>query len=339
MKNNYLIIFLLSLNINFCKAQSNTVIAPYVNFLNKQELSAKEYILDLFKIHDIVVICERDHREIMQYDLILDIIKDKRFITGVGNIFTEIGVSNLNPALNTFLQTKNLSPEEQQKQILSFHRNLSFDAMWEKYNYTYLLQNLYNLNNKLLPKDAINLYPSDIPFDWQKADSINYKAGIMPLLVSRDSIIATQIIDQYNRLNGKHGGHKKALVILNYRHAFNNHFFTPDGRQISNATGFLFKHFGNRVTNVLLNSLGLDMRGNQPLLQKGIWDASFSATGNKSLGFNLINSPFGKDSFDLWPLKTAFTYQDVFAGYIFYQPIETQKLVCRHTRIFRLFFF
>jgi hypothetical protein len=149
----------------------------------------------------------------------------------------------------------------------------------------------------------------------------------MPLTIGRDSIIAAQIIDQFDRLSTKHGVPKKALVIMNYRHAFNNQFYTPDGRQISNVTGFLFKHYGNKVANVLLNSLGLDMRGNQPILQKGIWDASFAANGNKSLGFNYINTPFGKDSFDLWVLKTAFTYQDVFSGYIFYQPIETQKLV------------
>lgn len=64
------------------------------------------------------------------------------------------------------------------------------------------------------------------------------------------------------------------------------------------------------------------------LLQQGKWDASFTETGNRSVGFDFMNSPFGKDSFDLWtPGNTGFTYQDVFTGFVFYRPVEEQKLV------------
>jgi hypothetical protein len=41
-----------------------------------------------------------------------------------------------------------------------------------------------------------------------------------------------------------------------------------------------------------------------------------------------MNTPFGKDSFDLWvPGNAGFTYQDVFTGFVFYNPIEVQKLI------------
>lgn len=149
-------------------AQSNSAISPYVSFLNSQTTSAKDYILDLFNTHDIVVICERNHNELTQYDLYLDIIRDNRFIEKVGNVFTEVGTSSLNPGLNSFLHTKNLPAEQQQQQILSFHRNLTWFTFWEKYNYPYFLQNLYTLNNSLPPKRAINLYPCDLPIRWDK---------------------------------------------------------------------------------------------------------------------------------------------------------------------------
>ena len=45
----------------------------YLDFLELQEKSAKEYVLDLFKEYDIVVLCERDHKEFTQYELFLDI--------------------------------------------------------------------------------------------------------------------------------------------------------------------------------------------------------------------------------------------------------------------------
>lgn len=312
---------------SLCISQSNPAITSYVTFLQGQNQSAKDYILDLFKTHDIVIICERDHREITQYDLILDIIRDNRFIKNVGNVFTEIGVSNLNPALNTFLHTKNLSGEEQQKQILNFHRDLDWTAMWEKYNYTYLIQGLYNLNNQLPERNAISLYPSNIPLDWQKVDSTNYKATVMPLLKDRDSIIATQIIDQFGKLNSRTGSQKKALVIMNYRHAFNHIFYTGGKQEIKNVAAFLFTNYGDRVANVLLNCTVFDQNDHSLLLQQGKWDAAFAATGNKNVGFNLKKTPFGKDSFDLWMFKNDYTYQDIFTGFVFYKPIETHKLV------------
>ncbi len=34
------------------------------------------------------------------------------------------------------------------------------------------------------------------------------------------------------------------------------------------------------------------------------------------------DSPFGKDSFDLWVYKNPYHYQDIFTGFVFYIPIE-----------------
>jgi hypothetical protein len=326
-KYKLVLLFAILLYTNFSIAQISPKLSPYVTFLNNQWVSAKEYILNLFKTHDIVVICERDHREITQYDLLLDVIKDKRFITEVGNVFTELGVSNLNPDLNTFLHAKNLPEAEQQSQILFFQRNMDPMFMWDKYNYTYLLKSLYNLNNQLSFQDAINLYPSNIPLDWKKVDSTNYKQTVLPLLRNRDSVIAAQIIERFDKINRSFIKRKKALVIMNFRHAFKNEFLLEHGQKINNVTEYLYEHYGNRVANVYLYGLNFDEKENQVLLQKGKWDAAFKVTGNKSSGFNLINTPFGKDSFDLWPLKNSYNYQDVFTGFVFYKPINEMKLV------------
>jgi hypothetical protein len=313
---------------SFSKAQNNPAIAPYAEYLNTQNNSAKEYILGLFKTNDIVILCERLHPEFTQYEFLMDVISDKRFINEVGNVFTEVGVSNLNPSLNTFLHTKNLSKEKQQEQVLHFRRDLMWSALWEPSNYNYLLESLYSLNNNLAAKDEVSLYPSDIPCDWKIADSIYFTTSIAPLIKDRDSVIASQIIRQFDVIKNSSAKHKKALVIMNYRHAFNNNFYTHDGKQIKNVALFLFNHYGNKVANVLLNCNGWDKKDNALLLQQGKWDAAFTATGNKSTGFNFQNTPFGKDSFDLWvPGNAGFTYQNVFTGFVFYNPVESQKII------------
>jgi hypothetical protein len=327
-KLKLLFLGVLLLQVKFCEAQINPAIASYVKYINSETISAKEYVLGLFKTHDIVIICERLHPEFTQYDFLLDVISDKRFISKVGNVFTEVGVSSLNPSLNTFLHNKNLSKAEQDEQILDFRRDLMWSVLWEPSNYTYLLESIYNINSKLDDNDAINLYPSDIPFDWKKADSLYFATAVLPLIKNRDSVIASQIIGQFDQIKNSSSKHKKALVIMNYRHAFNNNFYTQEGKQIKNVALFLFKQYGNKVANVLLNCNGWDKKDNALLLQQGKWDAAFAATGNKSKGFNLVNTPFGKDSFDLWvPGNAGFTYQDVFTGFVFYNPIEVQKLI------------
>ncbi|HET9825740.1 MAG TPA: hypothetical protein VFP87_10405 [Chitinophagaceae bacterium] len=183
------------------------------------------------------------------------------------------------------------------------------------------------MNNQLPKKDAVNFYPSDIPLNWDKVDSANFKAIIYPLVRHRDSIIAARVAAQFDKISSSPGKRKKALVIMNYRHAFNKSMYTDNGQEIKNVGGFLFQRYGNRVANVYLNAIGFDAKNNYLLLQEGKWDAAFSVTGNKSVGFDLHNTPFGMDGFDYWPFKTDLTYQDIFTGFVFYQPLDSQRLV------------
>jgi hypothetical protein len=303
-------------------AQSDSI-RSYVTYLKGQNQSAKDYILDLFNNYDIVIICERLHGEMTQYDLLADIISDKRFVEKVGNLFTEVGVSTLNPSLNTFLHTKNLPPEMVENRIINFQRNCSFWPIWDNKNYSFFLHTLYSVNNSLPAEDAINVYPSDLPFTWAGADSLTM-LKLKTMLAGRDSIIASQIIAGFNKIKISNEKRKKALVVMNYRHSFNQEFFVS-GHSLKNAGYFLFKQYGNRVANVLLNTVGTTS-DKFSLLQDGKWDAAFKLVDKEDIGFGFGNSPFGKDSFDLWPYQNNFTYQHVFTGLVFFRPIEKHHI-------------
>lgn len=60
-----------------------------IDFINTNPVSAKDYVLQLFDKYDIVVLGERNHDEMTQYDLFYDIVSDTLFIQRVGHIFTE----------------------------------------------------------------------------------------------------------------------------------------------------------------------------------------------------------------------------------------------------------
>lgn len=130
-------------------SQVHEAIKPYVDFLSHKQLPAKDYILSLFKNHDIVFICERDHRDITQYELYLDILRDPYFTNHVGVLFTEVGSRSLNPELNQFLSSGKMDSTKVNSRILDFRRNMLFYPVWHCYNWSMLAQGIYQLNNTL----------------------------------------------------------------------------------------------------------------------------------------------------------------------------------------------
>ena len=299
-------------------------IKPYVEFIEKQKTSSKDYIISLFNNYDIVILCERDHRDITQYEFILDLIKDKKFIDSVGNIFIEVGSSSLNPRLNEFLKTQDLDSVEVNKKVRFFHRNAGWYPLWEKYNLSYFIKNIYYINNQLSQGQKLTLYPSDIPFLWDSIRTVEDYDNCTKSLDYRDSIMANYIITQFDEIHSEK--RKKALIIMNYRHAFGNY---PDGSKPDNVGRYLFERYKGQVANVYLNSLVVTDDNEYTLIQKGKWDAAFKVLNNPNIGFNFKDSPFGNDNFDIAPAleKQNFKYKDIFTGFIFYLPLEKHLCV------------
>ncbi len=305
----------------------NSEIKPYVDYLKKiEKKSAKDYILQQFQDHDIVILCERHHSDLSQYELIKEILSDEYFKNNVKNLFTEIGIINLNPEINNFLQTKGLDSIYVEKKLSEFQLNASFWALWENYNYHYLLRTIYDLNNNT--DKQISYYPSDVEFDWSQVKNIEDYVREQDFEIEpRDSLMAYNIINKYKELKSQ--GNTKALVIMNYRHAFKIHTVS-NGIINKNTTKYLFDFFGNRATNILINPtifIKKDKDYVYSLIQNGKWDASFKYLNIKNVGFDFNNTVFGKDNLDMWENNSQYKYEDAFDSFVFYKPIEEHNLV------------
>ena len=287
------------------KPEYDKEINGYVDFLEDHNTSAKDYILKLFEQNDLVILCERDHREITQYYFLTELLSDKRFIKNVGNVFTEVGMSNLNPELNHFIHSENLSEALINKKLIEFQRNSVYYPLWNKFNFYFLNQQLYKINQSLSDVDKINIYPSNIALKLDSLDFDYYKSAWNSIIYNRDSLMARKIIQEFEKIKRSDSPRKKALVIMNYRHAFNRNFIMPNGNRVKNVTGFLFKKYPEKIANVLINQFEfIDAETEKDITYKstqdGKWDAAFEITKKENLGFNFKASPFGKDKFDLW---------------------------------------
>ena len=316
-KNVLVIIFALICGMGYtCFAQTHKEIEQYVSFLKKENITAKEYVLSLFEKNDIVILCERDHREHTQYELILEIMRDPYFLDNVGVVFTEVGARILNPELNNFLMDENLTEKEVVEKTLYFQRNCMF-SVWEKSNFSYFIKGIHDINKNLPANRKAQMYPTDIMYVEGELTEEKVLSMLMNT-VSRDSLMAAFIIEKFNVMK-KVNLRQKALVIQNYRHAYKER--TSNG--VDNTGMFLAIEYPGKVVNVLINTN--DLVRNNRLLQDGKWDAAFKAADIENTGFDFRDSPFGNDLFDHYA-ETNRNYADMFDGFVFFQPIEKFKI-------------
>lgn len=148
----------------------------------------------------------------------------------------------------------------------------------------------------------------------------------------RDSLMADYIIRKINVMKSKNQK-QKALIIMNYRHAFNPNYYRQKGVPEQNVGRFLFEAFPGQCANVLVNQFALTaIHSDNDIAvaptQQGKWDAAFHHLGINDAGFNFSGTPFGKDEFDHDPRTCpGITYQDVFTGFVYYRFIPEFRIV------------
>lgn len=340
MKRTLITLIILSISsIVFSQAlQPNDSIKKFVDYLNNNSfLSPKEYILNSFDKKDIIVLSERLHPEFKQYEMIVDIIKDDKF---KGDIYTEVGVFNVGKQINELLKKEGLSEDKVKKEILNIFKSLDYTPLWPMYNYYYLIKSIYETNQQRKPDEKIYLHPLDVVFDW---DSVNCaeqysmfdkmmepQNGFSPV-ISRNTIMAEHFIKAYSTVKHHNPNKRKALVILNTYHGYTRipkYIPNPNEPFIYSTAEYIYKAFPSITKGILIN--GYSFSTINKFVAKGKWDAAFRITGNKSLGFNLENTPFGSTQFDMYNFggsdyeKVSFEY--MFDGFIFYEPIDSFEI-------------
>jgi hypothetical protein len=284
-------------------ADYDRAIAEYVQFLKQQNQTPVDYIMGLFKTYDIVVLCERAHPEITQYEMIGQLAADKRFQQQVGHIFTECDRCTIRPELESSRMDGSLNDEQVKERLLAILRDFNWGVGWGRTNHYGFLKRVHDIDRPLPPEQRIHIYPCDMAVDWHMATRTSY-GEMCKQLGKRDKIMADHMSQKFDEIRAS-ANRKKALVIMNYRHAF-PHLTIPRGgrtKTFENMTGYLMAAYPGQVANVLINNVRIlpGSTDNQAVIgtiQDGKRDAAFAAVGNPNLGFDFRDSPFGADGFD-----------------------------------------
>lgn len=329
----YYLTFFLFLQISISFSQSE--IDNYVEFFNEQTQSPKEYIFELFKTNDIVILGERDHRDITQYDLILDILRDPRFINDIGYIYTEVGSSNRTKWANKVLKGKYKNEKAFNKELVKLYRDLDWNELWDKYNMVKYLTGIYKINMLLPEENKITVGLTDCAFDWNDMSHEKYvdfaKTYLYPYN-ARDSVMAYNFMNLYENQKTLQG-HKKALLIQSRPHAITLNTTYKEVR-IKKVGHYIKKKYGEKVKVVAFNwynwvpeQWNSKIFGSEHIIglsANGKWDAAYEISGKPTIGFNIKDTPFGQETFD-YLYDEKIKYQDIIDGFIFYLPFYEFK--------------
>jgi hypothetical protein len=293
----------------------------YADYIKSHSQDPVDYIFDLFKKYDVVVISERLHPEYSQYEFIFKLIKDNRFTEHVGNIFTECGSVSYQDSLNNYLHSDYTTEDELNRATARLQRNSSAVwPLWSNTNLFDMFKTVYSINNVLPDRNKINWYFTDLPMNWETATHETYiKNYTTP---DRDSLMAVQIIGNYSNVLPKQK-RQKALVIMNTYHGYG---LAPNGKNYFGGTAaYIMKALPGKVCNVMMNTISMKYLWAFVPVVDGKWDAAFELAGDPAAGFNFAGSPFGDDHFDARYLQIkGLDYKDVFTGFIFYTPLNKQ---------------
>jgi len=302
-------------------------VQPYISYLKDNAKPPLEYVMELFETYDLVILSERTHPETTQWEFIYELTSNPRFIEGVGHIFTEYGSVLQQPSLEKLMNTSSLGEREVVKQVIAILRNFPTHPYgWNNNNFFDYLKELYRLNQSLAVHKKIRLYFSGVPWQWEGKTKEDYNSFWKTEMPNRDKIMANRIISRFHEILESDSRRKKALVIMNTRHAYRTggSFNTGD---------FIFREFPKKTANVMFNTTalyfsdvsgGYDQSTGDVPIHDGRWDTAFWRLGSTPLGFDFKHSPFGKDQFDLHAgfAHIGLEYEDVFTGMIFYQPLD-----------------
>jgi hypothetical protein len=290
-------------------------IEPYVSFINEQHSDPISYLLDIYKTYDVIVFGERDHRDITQYYFIEKLINTEDFYNQVSVIYTEVGSSNYNDTLNRILQNTSLSIEEVDKLLVGIYRDISYQAFWDKYNFFYLWKIVFKFN-QLHPDFPISIKMTSHPFNWNEiTDTSICRIKTNEVEENYDKSMAEYFLNSFQKQQDH--DRNKAFVIMNYPHSLRKWTSQKNVTYERMFGTYINKELSDRVFYVIVNPYNINSF--QPVAD-GKWDAAFKYCENKKIGFDFKNSPFGKDTFDVWSANGILSFEELYNGMIFINP-------------------
>lgn len=310
--------------------QKPSNVKPFYDFISTIRQSPEEFLLRQLESHKLVINGEY-HRRKVSWDMLKRLIAMPDFAHKVGTVFLELP-SWCQSKMDEFMASETLKQEI----ILEIFREEQPLGWWDKGEFEFICDlRRINMNLPATKKIKVILADYQLPYskltkseEWKEQEDRNAHMA---------HIISKTILSSDD--------HRGNLFLVGCGHAYKSEQ-KGIGSSAHNKTAFesagaqLAKILGDKnVFCVFQHVLSSDNNGNnKSLLRGGIFDKAFELNGNRPIGFELVNSPFGDEPFDgiheiKYNIMTG-SYADNFDGYLFLHPLDNEPQAAPLTEVF-----
>ena len=211
------------------KAYNAMPVYPPTPWLEKQRYARsfracqqppEEYLMRLFDQYDILFLVEREHPDCLQWDFFTRFILSEAFAEKIGSVSIETADRDMQPAIDTFLNSDYPSDTAREKAAAHIIRECSGWPTWyEKSLFDFFVQtNLFNRSHDSLHQ--IRICACDMDNAWDRLDT--EQLSINDLMDIRDSIMGNNVVKYYQEQTARNPAKNKMLAIFNDPHCYRN---------------------------------------------------------------------------------------------------------------------
>ncbi len=294
-------------------------------FIRNEAMSPDDYVIEKFRTHDVILFGE--HHLIKQNLLFIQDLIPKLYENGIRNLGMEFGASEVQDKLDSLVN----APEYDQ--ALAQEIMFTYNCTWGYHEYIDVYKAAWKLNRSL-PQDApkFRILNLSYIFRWDNfAPGARNEENMASVFTKgtvdkfRAETIEKEVIQK--------GG--KVLALVGTPHAYTKYgspYFKYNGDNFCDYDhdwlgGRLYRKYPGRVFNIMLHQAFNKKDGDNyiqisPL--EGLLEKIMALNNNKPVGFDLMNSPMGRqpDNSIYSTTYRNFTLGQLFDGYIFLKPLN-----------------
>lgn len=292
-----------------------------LRYLADNAQNPDEYLLDKLQKYPVVVYGEQ-HRRQWSWELMSYLVKNPEFPKLCGTVYFE-QPTHMQSVIDEFYAAKEMNPEL----VLDVLRQEQVYG-WQDRGMYELFITIWEVNSKLPESQKIKALLADRQTPWYEVDTAEefnrYTDSLY--VIDRDTHMANVVEDGYKNRSDN----RSQIFIVGYGHA---HKTTPlenieRGRK-SAGTHLKERLSAEKVFIVTQHTAVGDNHGRfYGLSRYGLFDEAFRRYGDVPIAFDLLNSPFGNEYYDVQQeLRFAMdcgSYSDYYDGLIFLGPLENE---------------
>lgn len=314
-------------------------LAPYIQVVKERGEDPLPFITEKLDSFDLIIFDDALHTAVEPFEFYQKLIGNEDFQKKVKYIFLEVVPINQQPALDAYLESASGDMEA----LYPAYQNDFSGTGWPYKTYFDLMEAVREVNSALPEDERFKVAAVNAPTYWGEIDT-KKDLDFFRLSLAGNDYTMYKVISEY--LDAFKSG-KKGIFLTNTRHAYKG-IKNKEGEYYWNCGTFFHRLNPGKAYSVRFHSVNLYFEGKKKpktgrakttegleglivkwvRMEEGLWDSAFKAFGNRTVAFDMKNTPFGEAEYignHMLNAAGGQTMYDAYDALVFLAPLEEQR--------------